>query len=346
LIDVNKEEGAGMKAFQYESFGLDGLKRVELPAPTPGPREVAVKFHAASLNFRDLMFARGVYNPRARFPSIPLSDGAGEVVAIGDEVSRWKAGDRVCPIFTQGWIEGPYNALKARTTLGGGDLPGVLREVGCFKEESLVQIPDPLSYEEAATLPCAAVTAWNSLIVFGKLKAGDSVLTQGTGGVSIFALQIAKLHGARVIATSSSDEKLERVRSMGADETINYKTTPDWEKEVLRLTDGVGVDHVVEVGGAGTIGKSIASARIEGKIGVIGVLSQGEGVNPMLLLMKTLALQGIFVGSREMFEHLNAAIRIAGLKPVIDRTFSFDEAVEALKYMETGSHFGKIVLRY
>lgn len=335
-----------MKAFQYEAFGLDGVKLVDVAEPTPGRREVAVKFHAASLNYRDLLFAWGVYNPRAKFPAIPLSDGAGEVVAVGSEVTRWKVGDRVCPIFTQGWIEGPYNAAKAATTLGTGDLPGVLREVGCFDEQSLVAIPEYLSYEEAATLPCAAVTVWNSLVVFGKLQAGETVLTLGTGGVSIFALQLAKLHGARVIATSSSDEKLERVRAMGADETINYKQTPDWEKEVLRLTDGVGVDHVVELGGAGTIGKSIASARIGGKIGVIGVLAQGEGVNPMFLLMKTLALQGIFVGSREMFEHLSAAISLAQLKPVIDRTFAFDEAVEALRHMETGSHFGKLVLRY
>ncbi|BBO35751.1 zinc-dependent alcohol dehydrogenase family protein [Lacipirellula parvula] len=335
-----------MKAFQYESFSLDGLKRVDLPEPQPGPYEVAVRFRAASLNYRDLLFAWGVYNPKAKFPTIPLSDGAGEVVAVGSEVTRWKTGDRVCPIFTQGWLEGPYNAAKAGTTLGGGDLPGVLREIGAFHEQSLVRIPDYLSFEEAATLPCAAVTVWNSLVVFGNLKAGETVLTLGTGGVSMFALQLAKLHGARVISTSSSDEKLERVRALGADETINYKTHPAWEKEVLRLTDGVGVDHVVEVGGAGTISKSIASARIAGKIGVIGVLAQGEGVNPMFLLMKTLALQGIFVGSREMFEHLNAAITTAQLKPVIDRTFPFDEAVEALRHMETGSHFGKIVLKY
>ncbi|WP_428306593.1 zinc-dependent alcohol dehydrogenase family protein [Lacipirellula sp.] len=335
-----------MKAFQYESFSLDGLKRVDLPEPQPGPQEVALRFRAASLNYRDLLFAWGVYNPKARFPAIPLSDGAGEVVAVGSEVTRWKPGDRVCPIFTQGWLEGPYNAAKAGTTLGAGDLPGVLREVGTFHEQSLVRIPDYLSFEEAATLPCAAVTVWNSLVVFGNLKAGETVLTLGTGGVSIFALQLAKLHGARVISTSSSDAKLERVRALGADETINYKTHPAWEKEVLRLTNGVGVDHVVEVGGAGTIGKSISSARIAGKIGVIGVLAQGEGVNPMFLLMKTLALQGIFVGSREMFEHLNAAITTAQLKPVIDRTFAFDEAVEALRHMETGSHFGKIVLKY
>lgn len=335
-----------MRAFQYESFGLEGLKLVSAAEPQPGARETCVRFRAASLNFRDLLFARGVYNPRAKFPAVPLSDGAGEVVAVGAEVTRWKVGDRVCPIFTQGWLEGPYNAAKAGTTLGGGDRPGVLRDAGCFDEQSLVRIPDYLSFEEAATLPCAGVTAWNSLAVFGKLQAGETVLTLGTGGVSIFALQLAKLHGVRVIATSSSDEKLERVRALGADATINYKATPDWDKEVLRLTDGVGVDHVVEVGGAGTIGKSIAAARIAGKIGVIGVLSQGEGINPMLLLMKTLALQGIFVGSREMFEDLNRAISVAKLRPVIDRTFAFEEAVEALRYMETGSHFGKIVLRY
>lgn len=335
-----------MRAIELHNFGVENLVRVERDAPQPGACEVVVKFHAASLNYRDLMFVRGVYNPKTRFPAAPLSDGAGEVVALGEGVTRWKVGDRVCPIFVQGWLEGRYNAEKSQTTLGAGDLDGVLRDLGAFSEQSLVRIPDHLSYEEAATLPCAALTAWQSLVEYSKLRAGETVLTLGTGGVSIFAVQLAKLHGARVIATSSSDEKLARVRELGADETINYKTHPDWEREVLRLTDGVGVDYVVEVGGAGTLAKSCAATRIDGRITLIGVLAAGPGFNPISLLMKRVGLQGIFVGSRQMFEDMNAAISLNQLKPVIDRTFSFDEAPDALRYMETGSHFGKIVIVY
>jgi NADPH:quinone reductase-like Zn-dependent oxidoreductase len=335
-----------MKVYECQKFGLENLVLVERDEPRAAAYEVVVKFRAASLNYRDLMFAKGLYNPNARLPAVPFSDGAGEVVAIGDNVTRWKVGDRVCPIFTQGWIEGRRSSQKDRTSLGGGDLDGVLREYGAFHENGLVRIPDHLSFEEAATLPCAAVTAWNALIDTGRLKAGETVLTLGTGGVSIFALQFAKMHGARVIATSSSDEKLARVRKLGADETINYKKTPDWDKEVARLTGGVGVDHVVEVGGAGTLAKSVNSARTEGIVYVIGVLAGGGGLDHVRVLMKGIRLQGIMVGSRQMFEEMNRAIVANGLKPVIDRTFPFEETREALKYMESGSHFGKIVLKF
>jgi len=335
-----------MRAFEYRQFGLENLTLVEREPPRPGPHQVVVKFHAASLNYRDLLVAWGVYNPKAKFPLVPLCDGAGEVTTVGEGVTRWKVGDCVCPIFMQGWIEGRYNAEKAGTTLGGGDLDGVLQEMGTFDEQGLVAMPDHLSYEEAATLPCAAVTAWHALVEFGKLRAGETVLVLGTGGVSIFALQLAKLHGARVIATSSSDEKLRRVRELGADETINYKTRPDWEREVLRLTGGRGVDHVVEVGGAGTIAKSVAATKIAGCVAVIGVLASGEGFNPVVVLMKSLRMQGIFVGSRQMFEDMSAAIAVSRLRPVIDRTFPFEDAPAALRYMETGSHFGKIVIKF
>jgi NADPH:quinone reductase-like Zn-dependent oxidoreductase len=335
-----------MKAYELRHFGLDNLVTVEREQLRPAAHEVLVKFHAASLNYRDLMFIKGVYAPRAKLPAVPLSDGAGEVTARGDGVTRWKIGDRVCPIFVQGWIEGEYSAEKARRTLGGGDLDGVLRHYGTFHETGLVRIPDHLSFDEAATLPCAAVTAWHALVVFGNLKAGDTVLTLGTGGVSIFAVQFAKMHGARVIATSSSDEKLARVREQGVADTVNYKSTPEWEKEVLRLTGNVGVDHVIEVGGAGTLTKSAASTRIAGKVAVIGVLASGGGLNPVSILMKSLRMRGIFVGSRQMFEDMNRAITVNKLKPVIDRTFSFDEARQALAYMETGSHFGKIVIKF
>jgi NADPH:quinone reductase-like Zn-dependent oxidoreductase len=339
-------EPDAMKVYEYRQFGIDNLMLVEREAPRPGVHEVVVKFHAASLNYRDLMFARGVYNPKAKFPAVPLSDGAGEVIETGEGVTRWKVGDRVCPIFTQGWLEGRYTADKARTTLGGGDLDGALREQGVFNEQGLVGIPDHLSYEEAATLPCAAVTAWHALVDVANVKAGDTVLTLGTGGVSIFALQFAKLHGARVIATSSSDEKLARVKELGADDTINYKSHPDWDKVVLKLTAGAGVDYVVEVGGAGTLPRSVAATRIGGCIAVIGVLASGEGLNPVSLLMKSLRLQGIFVGSRQMFQDMNAAITANNLRPVIDRRFRFEEAREALRYMESASHFGKIVVRF
>ena len=334
-----------MKAYEYRQFGLENLAVVERDEPRPAAHEVVVKFRAASLNYRDLLFAKGSYNPKARFPAVPLSDGAGEVVAAGEGVTRWKVGDRVCPIFMQGWLEGERSAEKARTSLGGGDLDGVLRDYGAFHENGLVRIPEHLSFEEAATLPCAAVTAWNALVQSGDLKAGNTVLTLGTGGVSIFAVQFAKMHGARVIATSSSDEKLARIRELGADETINYKKTPDWDKEVLRLTGGIGVDQVVEVGGAGTLPKSVNAARIHGLVSMIGVLASGSGLDPTRVLMKSIRVQGILVGSRRMFEDMNHAITVNRLQPAIDRTFSFGQAREALEYLESGSHFGKIVLK-
>jgi NADPH:quinone reductase-like Zn-dependent oxidoreductase len=304
-----------------------------------------VKFHAVSLNYRDLMFVRGVYNPKARLPAIPFSDGSGEVVIVGASVRKWKVGDRVCPIFTQTWLEGPLSIEKRRTTLGAGDLDGVLREYGTFDENGLIGIPRHLSFEEAATLPCAAVTAWNALVVSGQLKAGDTVLILGTGGVSVFALQFAKMHGARVIITSSSDQKPAKAKDLGANETINYKKIPDWDKEVLRLTNRIGVDHVVEVGGAGTLSKSLNSVRIAGHVAVIGVLAGAGEFDPRGVLMKSVRMQGILVGSRRMFEDMNNAIDCNRLKPVIDRTFEFEEATEALRYMESAVHFGKIALR-
>jgi NADPH:quinone reductase-like Zn-dependent oxidoreductase len=336
--------GTAMKTFEYRNFGLENLVMTEREMPTPSSYEVLVRFHAASLNYRDVMFSKGVYRPDAKFPTVPLSDGAGEVVAVGEGVSRWKVGDRVCPIFMQGWLEGAVTPQKGRTALGGGDLDGVLRESAAFDENGLVSIPDHLSYEEAATLPCAAVTAWHALVESGRIKAGATVLVLGTGGVSIFALQFAKLHGARVIATSSSDEKIKRVRALGADEVINYKRIPDWDKEVFRLTGKIGVDHVVEVGGAGTMPKSLNAVRTGGDISVIGVLAGGSGLDPARLLMKSVRLQGIFVGSRQMFEEMNRAIALHTMRPVIDKTFPFDQAPEALAYMEKGLHFGKIVL--
>ncbi len=335
-----------MKAYELRQFGIENLVLVERAEPQPSTKEVVVKIHAVSLNYRDVMFVKGVYNPKARLPAVPFSDASGEVVAVGTEVKKWKIGDRVCPIFTQGWIEGPLSTEKRRTTLGAGDLDGVLREYGAFDENGLVEVPGHLSFEEAATLPCAAVTAWNALVVSGNLNAGDTVLTLGTGGVSIFALQFAKMHGARLIATSSSHKKLEKARELGADEIINYTEIPEWDKEALRLTDRIGVDHVVEVGGAGTLPKSLNAVRIGGHVALIGVLAGAGGLDPRSVLMKAVRMQGILVGSRRMFEDMNKAIDGNRLKPVIDRTFEFNEVSQALKYMESGAHFGKIVVRF
>lgn len=334
-----------MKAYEVRQFGIENLALAERETPQPGAREVLVRFHAVSLNYRDLMFVRGAYNPKAKLPAVPFSDGAGEVVAMGRDVKRWKAGDRVSPIFTQTWVEGSLTIEKRRTTLGAGDLDGTLREFGAFDESALVEIPDHLSFEEAATLPCAAVTAWNALVVSGNVKAGDTVLTLGTGGVSIFALQFAKLHGARVILVSSNDAKIERARALGADETINYKTVADWDKEVVRLTGGTGVDHVIEVGGAGTMAKSLNAARIGGHVVVIGVLAGAGNFDPRSILMKSVRMQGVLVGSRVMFEEMNRAIAGSRMRPVIDRVFGFEEVREALRLMESASHFGKIVVR-
>jgi NADPH:quinone reductase-like Zn-dependent oxidoreductase len=332
-----------MKAYEIRKFGLDELKLAERPEPQAGFGQVVVKVRAVSLNFRDLMVVKGQYNPKLKVPMVPCSDAAGEVIAIGEGVTRVKTGDRVCGIFMQGWLAGEVNEAVARTAMGGA-IDGVLAESVVLNQEGLVPIPEHLSFEEAATLPCAAVTAWHALITRGQIKPGDTVLTLGTGGVSTFALQFAVAAGARVIATSSSDEKLARTKSMGAWEAINYKTTPDWEERVRKLT-GAGADHVVEVGGAGTLMKSLRAVRMGGTVSVIGALSGGGNeVSPVPVLMKTIRMQGIYVGSREIFEAMNRAIAAHRIRPVIDRVFPFDEAREAMHYMESGSHYGKIVI--
>lgn len=336
-----------MKAFEIHEFGIDRLKLVDQPEPVAGDLDVVVKFHAASLNYRDLMVVSGTYNPKMRLPAVPLSDGAGEVVAVGSGVTKWTVGDRVMPIFAQRWFDGDSSEEKRKTSLGAGaQWQGVLREFGAFHEEGLVAIPSHLSYEEAATLPCAAVTAWNALVRSGNLKAGESVLTLGTGGVSLFAAQFAKLFGARVISTSGSNEKIEKLTSLGITETVNYREREDWDTAVSEIIGKPGVDHVVEVGGAGTLAKSINAVRIGGHVALIGALTGAAGFNPTTVFMKAIRLQGIFTGSRALFEQMNNAILINKLNPVIDRTFAFDEAREALAYMQSGSHFGKIVIKY
>jgi NADPH:quinone reductase-like Zn-dependent oxidoreductase len=337
-----------MKVYEIkDKFGLDSLTLTERPQPRPGPGQVLVKMRACSLNFRDLLVVKGLYNPKLPLPLVPLSDGAGEVAEVGAGVTRVKAGDRVAGLFMPLWLDGEVTEAKAKSALGAG-VPGVLAEYVVFDQEAVVHVPAHLTDEEAATLPCAAVTAWHALVTEGQLKTGDTVLVQGTGGVSLFALQFARLSGARVIATSSSDAKLERARSLGlaAGDGINYKTTPDWDKRARELTGGGGVDHVVEVGGAGTLTRSLRAVRSNGRVSLIGILSGGTGeVDPRPILMKNVRVQGIFVGSRAMFEAMNRAIALHQLHPVVDRVFPFAEAPGALRYLESAAHFGKIVIR-
>ena len=335
-----------MKAFEVRKFGIDELVVTERETPEPKPGEVLVRLKAASLNYRDVMIVSGTYNPRMKMPAVPFSDAAGEVAAVGAGVTLWKEGDRVCPIFVQRWYDGEVSLEKSRTALGAGaQWDGVLCEFGTFSEDSLVRIPEYLTDEEASTLPCVGVTAWNALFASGKLKAGETVLTLGSGGVSVTALQLAKLAGARVIATTSSDEKAAKLKDLGADETINYKSREDWDAAVLELTAKRGVDHVIEVGGAGTLPRSLNSVRYGGHIALIGALSGPGEINPVSVFMKSVRLQGLFVGSRKMFEDLNRALKAGGVRPDIDRVFDFDQAPEALRYMESGAHFGKIVVR-
>jgi NADPH:quinone reductase-like Zn-dependent oxidoreductase len=336
-----------MKTFEIrDQFGLDHLVLTEKPDPRPGPGQVLVQMKAFALNYRDLLVVKGLYNPKLRLPMVPLSDGAGEVAAVGEGVTRVKTGDRVAGIFMQKWLDGALTENKARSALGGG-IEGVLAEYVIFSEEGLVRVPEHLTDEEAATLPCAAVTAWHALMTEGQVKAGDSVLLQGTGGVSIFALQFARLSGARIILTSSSDAKLERARQLGASEGINYKATPEWDKRVRELTEGVGVDHVVEVGGSDTLNRSLGAVRMGGSVSVIGVLSGAEpAASPTSILMNSVRVLGIYVGSRAMFERMNRAIEFHGIKPVIGRVFPWTEYKEALRYMQSQQHFGKICLKF
>jgi NADPH:quinone reductase-like Zn-dependent oxidoreductase len=327
-----------------EGFGLENLKIVELPEPEPAAGQALVRVRACSLNYRDLAVMRGAYGGSVRPPLIPLSDGAGEVVATGPGVTRVKVGDKVAAAFMQDWLEGPPDDIKSNSALGGS-IDGMMAEKVCLNAEGLVHYPAHLSFEEAAALPCAAVTAWHALFRSGSLRPGESVLLQGSGGVSIFALQFAKMAGARVIATSSSEAKMQRLQAMGADAVINYKTTPEWDKPVRQLTNGLGVDHVVEVGGAGTLPLSSKAVKRGGHIALIGVLAGRADFDPRLMMLKGVRLQGLFVGSREMFEEMNRAIALSGMRPVIDRVFEFDELPAALGHLESGTHFGKICLR-
>jgi NADPH:quinone reductase-like Zn-dependent oxidoreductase len=334
-----------MKVWQIQSFGIDQLVLAEVPRPRPGRGEVLIKVHAVSLNYRDLLMVRGHYNPKMPLPRIPCSDGAGEVVEVGEEVNDVAVGQRVAGIFMQHWLEGAPTAETSRGALGG-DVDGMLAEYVVLQQSGVVPIPKHLSFAEAATLPCAGVTAWNALEHAAHVKAGDVVVIQGTGGVSIFALQFAKLAGATVIGTSSSDEKLARAKTLGLDAGLNYRQSPEWAKWVQQQTGNRGADLIVEVGGAGTFSQSLQAVRFAGTVAQIGVLSQSEQPLPIpLILHRQVRIQGVYVGSRAHFEAMNRAITANGTRPVVDRIYAFDEAREALKTMEKGSHFGKIVIQ-
>ncbi|MBY0461317.1 MAG: NAD(P)-dependent alcohol dehydrogenase, partial [Gemmataceae bacterium] len=298
---------------------------------------------AASLNFRDLLLVKGQYNPKLALPRVVGSDGAGEVVAVGAGVTRFRVGDRVANTFMPLWDDGPITDAAAKATYGS-DLDGVFAEVVAVGERAAVHIPDHLTFEEAATLPCAAVTAWNALTAAG-VGPGTTVLLQGTGGVSLFALQLATALGAKALITSGSDEKLARALDLGAAAGVNYRTNPDWDRWAREQTGKAGVGVVVEVGGAGTLERSLRAAKTGGHVALIGVLSGAGAVNPMLVLMKAIRLQGVFVGSRAMFEDMNRLLAEKGIKPVLDRVFPLAEAIEAFRHLESGAHFGKVVLR-
>lgn len=336
-----------MKAFEIQNgFGLDHLAVAEREKPRPGRGQVLLRMRAVSLNFRDYLMVNGLYNPRQPLPLIPCSDGVGIVEEVGPEVDRVATGDRVVTVFSQNWISGPPTKEKIRATLGG-PIDGTLAEYMVLDQEGVSPAPEYLSDVEAATLPCAAVTAWSALVTYGQVKAGDTVLVQGTGGVSLFAMQIAQTLGARVIVTSSKDAKLERAVEMGAWKTIHYVDDPGWGKTAKQMTGGLGVDHIVDVGGAGTMEQSCRAIRIGGEISMIGVLG-GAKVEMALtpILMQNVRVQGILVGSRETLESMCRAFEVHRIRPQVDRVFPFEEAREAFLYMAAGGHFGKICVDF
>jgi NADPH:quinone reductase-like Zn-dependent oxidoreductase len=327
--------------------GVEAWKLVDRPDSAPEPGQVLVRVRAASLNHRDLLIARGHFGGPLKDDLIPLADGAGEVVALGAGVTRWKVGDRVAGSYFQTWQAGPFRADYFQHMLGAGSTDGMLAQLVALPDTGVVRIPSHLSYEEAATLPCAGLAAWNALMEPSpRQRPGAAVLILGTGGVSIFAAQLALAAGLRVIATSSSADKIERLRELGVTDTINYRETPEWQLEVLRLTRGEGVDQVIEVGGGGTLARSLEAVRSGGTVSLIGHLTGTEGeLNPFPILVKAVRLQGVVVGSIRTFEDMSRALEEIASRPVIDEILPLHRANEALARMETASHFGKIVVR-
>lgn len=334
-----------MRAWEIQSDGgVDALTLADRDMPEPGPGQVLVRVHASSVNYRDLSTIEDPVSRNLPYPTVPNSDAAGEVVAVGDGVEGVRAGDRVTSCFFQDWEAGPITAEAMASALGGAR-QGVLAEHVVLDGGGVIPIPDHLSWAEAATLPCAALTAWHALTEPRPVRPGETVLLLGTGGVSVFAQQFCRMMGARTIVTSSSDEKLERMRALGAGETINYRETPDWDAGALELTNNVGVDRVVEVGGPGTLQRSINAVRVGGMIGLIGILSGVTGqVSPTSIMRKSVTVRGIYVGSRQMFREMNRAIAQHTLRPVIDREFGFTDARAAYHAMRAAAHFGKLVI--
>jgi NADPH:quinone reductase-like Zn-dependent oxidoreductase len=334
-----------MKAWQLQNnFGLENLNLVETKTRPLGPNDVLVRVKACSLNFRDLMVVKGQYNPKLRFPLVPVSDGAGEVMAVGADVTDFAVNDKVAGIFSQEWMFGTSSPHMTSTTLGD-PLDGMLTEQVVLKSHGLVKVPKYLSFAEAACLPCAGVTAFNAMFCQANLTMGDTILIEGTGGVSLFALQFAKVMGLKSIVLSSSNDKLGRARELGATHTINYVEHPQWHKEVLSVTEGLGVDAVIEVGGGETINQAISCVKPGGTILVIGILTGIETrMNLIPVLMKNIRLQGIFVGAKSVFTSLNRMLEHSKIHPVIDRSFTFDEAKSAFTHLESQKHFGKVVI--
>lgn len=335
-----------MRAYQIlPGDGIDGLRCADFPDRELGNGELRVRVHAVSLNYRDLMVAGGTYLVSVDDPIVPCSDGAGEVLAVGPGVTRFQVGDRVAASFFPYWHDGPTSPEKVRHALGG-DIDGMLAEEVILAEDALVKLPAGMSFLDAATLPCAGVTAWNAIFESSKgIRPGDTVLLLGTGGVSILGLQLARAAGLQVIITSSSDAKLQRARELGAHHTINYRSFPEWQEEVLRATRGVGAQVVLEVGGKGTVNRSVASTAMGGSVAIIGGVSGfGGEVNPATLVSGAKRLVGIFVGSRTMLEDVVRFVSAARIEPVVDRVFPFHQAQDAYSYMESGSHFGKVVI--
>ncbi|WP_291989188.1 NAD(P)-dependent alcohol dehydrogenase [Candidatus Accumulibacter sp. ACC007] len=337
-----------MRVFQIQDdWGMDRLQMASRPDPRPGPGQVLLRIKAASLNYRDLVVPNRGYGAfTGVLPLIPVSDGVGEVVELGAGVTRVAVGDRACPCFHQGWIAGAPDLERMTQTLGG-PVDGMMADMVCLPEDGMVKVPEHLSDAEAATLPCAALTAWSAIVSHDALGPGSRVLVQGTGGVAIFALQFAKLLGAHVTVISSSDAKLERAEALGADAGINYTTTPEWAKPARALTAGRGFDHIVELGGEKTLPQSLRCIRPGGTLSMIGVLSGSSLAAPLgLVVTRLVRLQGITVGSRDDFEAMLRAIDQHRLQPVVDRVFAFEELKEALAYLKSGAHFGKVCIRH
>jgi NADPH:quinone reductase-like Zn-dependent oxidoreductase len=332
-----------MQAYALSAFGLQHLHRVERPTPVPGPGQVRVRVSAVSLNYRDLMMVRGEYNPRQPLPLVPCSDGVGVVEAVGDAVRGVRPGDRVAGLFSQRWSAGDPTSEALRATLGG-PLDGMLAEQVVLDADGVVPVPDHLDDAEAATLPCAALTAWSALVTLGGVRAGDTVLVQGSGGVSSFALDFARIHGARVIATTRSAGKIQGLRQRGASEVVNTVDDPRWGDTVRRLSGGDGVDHVVEVGGVGTLAQSLRAVRPGGTVSLIGVLAGPTAdLNLTSVLMRQVRVQGVFVGHRAGFEAMSRAMALHGLRPALDRVFAWDEVPAAFERIASGGHAGRAV---